>query len=299
MSCSNAKSRRLARLYGQGVDLYHGLFGHKGDQNDRKLARQLWWQGAREGCTDAMLMLGATSGRPAHCHYWYMKAASKGNTVAMHNLGDDYSQSGDWQQANHWFMQAASRGDGAASYSLAFNFQYGRGQPIDLEQARYWYRRAATKGHPYAMYSLSRLLEGGTPAEQRAAREWLKMGVSYRDRDSVLHFVLRYVPKTRRGIEWLVLACTMRHVTAIYWLVREIEQGRIVLSGEVTLQDLRDLVITLSKPDPHPCPLDGMYTHKNHWCMTYPMTNELLPPWEGTGSKPLVVSFTREELMLS
>lgn len=300
MSCFNtAKTRRLARLCDLGIAYYYG-FGSTGEckRVDKNHARQLWLQGASQGCTDAMNMLAGICEQPKESRNWYEAAARKGSATAMHALGNIHALAGEWQQANAYFLQAAQLGLDVAMYDLAFNIQHGRGQSQDLALAGYWYRRAATKGHTWAIYCLARLLESGSPAERKASREWLKRGVSYRHQASVMRFALLEANKGHRGIPWLELACTMHHATALSWLVREVEQGRLVLQGEVTCSELRTLIAELSSLPDDLLPQERCFLPADFWAEVRPLPDEQLPAWELVHNRPLSIHFTREDLML-
>jgi hypothetical protein len=291
MSCfDTARARRLDRLYKLGIEYYYG-FGSSCErkQIDKSHARQLWLQGASEGCVDAMNMLAGTRDHPKDRLDWYEAAARKGSTAAMQALGDIYSLAGEWQQANVYFLQAAQSGSDSAMYSLAFNIQHGRGQRLDLVLAIYWYRRAATRGHAWAIYCLARLLESGSPAEQKASREWLKKGVSLRHKASVMRFALQEARRGKRGIQLLEMGCMMRHVTALSWLVREVEQGRLALRGEVTCSQLRTLITELSSLPDDLLPEERYFLPADYWAEITPMIDEQLPAWPLVQNRPLAI----------
>lgn len=300
MSCfDKAKKRRLESLCNFGIEYYYG-FGSSCErkQIDKNHARQLWLRGAREGCTNAMNMLAGTSEQPICSRDWYETAARKGSATAMRALGDLYSLAGEWQQANAYFLQAAQSGSDSAMYSLAFNIQHGRGQSQDLALAIYWYRRAATRGHTWAIYCLARLLESGSPAERKASREWLKKGVSLRHKASVMRFALQEAAKGKRGIQWLEMACMMRHVTALSWLVREVEQGRLALQGEVTCSQLRTLITELSSLPDDRLPEERYFLPADYWAEINPICDEQLPTWPLVHNKPLPIYLSLDWLMI-
>ncbi|MFM5167206.1 tetratricopeptide repeat protein [Aeromonas veronii] len=291
MSCfDKAKRRRLARLCNLGIEFYYGVgSSNERKQIDKNHARQLWLQGASEGCADAMNMLAGTSEHPMEGRHWYETAAQQGSAIAMCALGDIHSLAGEWEQANACFLQAAQSGSDSAMYSLAFNIQHGRGGRQGERLAMYWYRRAATRGHTWAIYCLARLLESGSPAEQKASREWLKKGVSLRHKASVMCFALLEAKKGKRGIQWLEMACVMRHVTAISWLVREVEQGRLALRGGVTCCQLRTLIAELSSLPDDLLPEERCFLPSDYWAEITPMIDQQLPAWPLVQNRPLSI----------
>ncbi len=299
MSCfDKAKTRRLAHLCNLGIEFYYG-FGSSCEckQIDKNRARQLWLQGASEGCTDAMNMLAGTSKQPMDGRNWHEVAARQGNAMAMCALGDIYSLAGEWEQANACFLQAAQSGSDSAMYALAFNSQHGRGMSQDVALAIYWYRRAAIRGHAWAIYCLARLLESGSPAEQKASREWFKKGVSLRHKASVMRFtLLEAQKKSKRGIQWLEMACTMRHVTALAWLVREATERRLELQGEVTIAHLQALINELSSIDDELLPEERCYLPEDYWAEIRPVMDEALPVWQWENHRPLIVTLSYDAL---
>lgn len=299
MSCSDkAKKRRLARLCNLGIEFYYGVGSPcERKQIDKNHARQLWLQGANEGCADAMNMLAGTSEHPMEGRHWYEAAARQGSAIAMCALGDIHSLAGEWEQANACFLQAAQSGSDSAMYSLAFNIQHGRGLSQDLALAIYWYRRAATRGHAWATYCLARLLESGAPAEQKASSEWLKKGVSLRHKASVMRFALLEAQKKgKRGIQWLEMACTMRHVTALAWWVREETEGRLELQGEVTIAHLQALINELSSIDDELLPEERCYLPEDYWAEIRPVMDESLPVWQWENHRPLIITLSYDAL---
>lgn len=87
---------------------------------------------------------------------WYLKAADKGVTAAMHNLGLLYlAGSGvykDERKALEYFKQAAEKGNFASMRKLAFAYLNGEGVVKDYAEAQKWLLKAAEEDDmsPYA-----------------------------------------------------------------------------------------------------------------------------------------------------
>ncbi|MBW3796651.1 hypothetical protein GPK29_18100 [Aeromonas hydrophila] len=160
----------------------------------------------------------------------------------------------------------------------------------------YWYRRAATRGHTWAIYCLARLLESGSSAEQKASREWLKKGVSLQHKASVMRFALLEAKKGKRGIQWLEMACTMRYITALTWLVREATEGRLELQGEVTIAHLQSLINELPSIADELLPEEYCYLPEDYWAEIRPVMDESLPVWQWENHRPLMVTLSYDAL---
>lgn len=78
---------------------------------------------------------------------WYLKAADKGVTAAMHNLGLLYlAGSGvykDEQKAIEYFKQAAEKGNYSSMRKLAFAYLNGEGVVKDYAEAQMWLLKSA------------------------------------------------------------------------------------------------------------------------------------------------------------
>jgi len=129
---------------------------------------------------------------------WFHKAAEKGNTRALNNLGlmynwgpiqdgeqiEDsgwafYGRPKDYVQAAQWYMKAAQQGDTFAQRQLGEMSALGLGTPKDVVTAYLWFNLAATKNDSnggIARRNRDRLEKLMTPAQvaeaQRMSRAW-------------------------------------------------------------------------------------------------------------------------------
>lgn len=79
------------------------------------------------------------------------RAASGGNRIAMHDLGNyhAYGQGGltaDISEAMKWFTKAAERGVVDSQFNVAFLSEGNEGVPADVDTALFWYHVAARQG---------------------------------------------------------------------------------------------------------------------------------------------------------
>lgn len=99
-------------------------------------------------------------------HYWYKKAAEKGNAQAQTNYGCIYyngsgSYAKDYQTASIWFLKAAEQGEVQAQRLLGYMYQYTLGVPQDYDKAYYWSSLAAKHGDAQAQNNLGFLYMNG------------------------------------------------------------------------------------------------------------------------------------------
>ncbi len=132
--------------------------------------------------------------------YWYEKAAAKGYTLALFELGNAYFHGEDipinkteafkWYQkaapyyteaqymlglmyyegmgiakdynmAAYWYRKAADQGNADAQNNLGDKYEKGHGIPLDLAKAFEWYERAALQGNSYGEFNLGVMYELG------------------------------------------------------------------------------------------------------------------------------------------
>jgi hypothetical protein len=89
------------------------------------------------------------------------KAADRGDTNAMYQLGNIAAQQGNNVEAIRWFKSASDRGNAKASNALAFMYDDGRGVPQNFEQASKLYLKAIRKGDPFAMINRGNMFAQG------------------------------------------------------------------------------------------------------------------------------------------
>lgn len=101
---------------------------------------------------------------------WFLKAADKGNTRAMHVIGYSY-QTGqmvqqDYQQAMQWYLKAADKGNTDAMITIGYLYEIGQIVQQDYQQAMKWYLKSADKGNSYAMIRIGSLYKKGLGVKQ-------------------------------------------------------------------------------------------------------------------------------------
>ena len=83
---------------------------------------------------------------------WYRRAAERGHTKAMHNLGVILAAGGtkvDFASAADWFREAAERNLADSQYNLAVMYESGRG--VDVNLAATEFPQAALEYHDTVM----------------------------------------------------------------------------------------------------------------------------------------------------
>lgn len=99
---------------------------------------------------------------PGEAVYWYGLAARDGDAKAFTNLGLLLARgqgvpNADLDDAALLWWAAASRGETVAMFNLGTLWENGIGVVADLAKAKAWYQRAAAKGDPEAQAALKRL----------------------------------------------------------------------------------------------------------------------------------------------
>ena len=96
---------------------------------------------------------------------WFKKAAAKGNVEATRYMGNMYyfeEATEDYAHALQWYLKAATAGSTDAMASIGTLYQFGG---VNLEknekEALAWYMKAVTKGSGAAMYNIGIMYEAG------------------------------------------------------------------------------------------------------------------------------------------
>ena len=97
---------------------------------------------------------------------YYRKAADKGNTDSMVDLGSIYSDGKngvekDVQKAIYWYTEAANLGAAPAMDALAWMYGYGSDVEKDDGKAHYWLEKAANNGFTLSMLTLGQRYRDG------------------------------------------------------------------------------------------------------------------------------------------
>jgi TPR repeat protein len=124
----------------------------------------------------------------------YRRAASRGSTAAMVNLGLHYINgkvvTQDLGQAARYFKMAADRGNPRGMVYWAVCLRQGKGVPIDLKGARALSHRAAEKGDVMGQAGYARMCqigEGG-PVDSRAAYRYYALAARQEDTNAMMRF---------------------------------------------------------------------------------------------------------------
>jgi len=117
-------------------------------------------------------------------------AATRGNAVAMINLGDLYSH-GQGVPRNvaeglEWYRKAADAGSAFGMRVLGDKYLEGDGVPQSDAEAASWYRKAADRGDGHSMVNLGDFYEHGRAAPQSFAEAlaWYHKAVDRADGDA-------------------------------------------------------------------------------------------------------------------
>lgn len=123
----------------------------------------------------------------------------------------------DYARSARIFIPLAATGDPVAQAYLGFQFENGRGVPMNYTEAAMWYRRSAEQGYDPAQFSLGLLYNKGqgVPKNVVEAGKWLNLATAAspkpsrearaRIRDAVTTKMTRgEVAQSRaRALEWI------------------------------------------------------------------------------------------------
>jgi len=102
----------------------------------------------------------------------FCKIASASSRRALYQLGRAYAANKRWPEATAAYRKAADKGSTAAMVELGVMYGTGAGLPKDLEQARKLFERAAEGGNPSGVSNLA-AIGGGTSSDPAKARALL------------------------------------------------------------------------------------------------------------------------------
>lgn len=165
----------------------------------------------------------------AKAEEYYRKAAEKGDTDAMFELGllckyGAGERKPDLQEAMHWFEAAANLGDTEAMVELANCLQ---GQQL-LDNAAVWIEKALAADEPtaFGVLSIQCLYAPDVPGNKDKAYEFARKAVEANDSEGEYALGLCYLYGVgvdidfETGIEWLTLASNHTNVNAMIYLAR-------------------------------------------------------------------------------
>ena len=110
----------------------------------------------------------------AQAQVWYRRAADRGNTYAMQNLGFLLAAGTDgrtdYPAAIPWFRQAADFGVRDSQYNLAVILAWGMGTPRNPVEAYKWFTLAAKSGDQEAAAKRDEIARELSPADLTTAK---------------------------------------------------------------------------------------------------------------------------------
>lgn len=173
---------------------------------------------------------------------WYLKAAEKGNSRAMNNIGFAYSRGAgvtkNETKALEWYLKAAAKGNEVSMENVGINYYYGQGTDVNYAKAMEWYKKAAEKGNSNAMFRVGEMYKEGVGVTQdfSQAYEWYLKAAEKGDADAQFAIGDLYRFGHLEGgwpkvIEWFQLAAENDHATATYLL------GNFCYNGSVVQQN--------------------------------------------------------------
>jgi TPR repeat protein len=117
---------------------------------------------------------------------WYLKAAEKGNSRAMNNIGFAY-YNGEGVTANkakafEWYLKAAEKNNEVSMRNIAGLYRYGEGVTQSYDKAMEWYKKAAAHGNVPAMKDVGDLYRDAR--NYTAAAEWYLKAAEKEDADA-------------------------------------------------------------------------------------------------------------------
>lgn len=88
---------------------------------------------------------------------WLLKAAEKGLTFSMHNLGVAYyignGTDVNFEQSAFWFSKAAEQGFSLSQHNIAVMYLFGEGVDVDCDKAKRWLITASEDNSEYKDYA--------------------------------------------------------------------------------------------------------------------------------------------------
>ena len=109
---------------------------------------------------------------------WYKKSASQGYYLSMNNLGNEYYNQGDYEDANKWYKLAGEAGYDWGWYYLAYNYRKGNGVEKDDDKAMELYKRAYNIGGNAAGHSADLIgLIYDNRGDYEDANKWYELAV--------------------------------------------------------------------------------------------------------------------------
>jgi uncharacterized protein len=163
----------------------------------------------------------------------FCRVASSASRRALYELGRAYAANHQMSEAAAAYRKAADKGSTAAMVELGNLLMNGLGVPRDEEKARKLFERAANAGNPRAVANLAGLSgSGGTPSDPQKARAMLMKGAEANSAEAEYQLGMMYAEGTGGPKDDVAAramferAAAQGHPEALDWAGAFAEQGR-------------------------------------------------------------------------
>lgn len=179
----------------------------------------------------------------AEAKKWYEISASRGQPVAMYNLGLMYYHGRgvpqNYAEAFHWYKKAADRGMMEAHFNVGVMYAKGQGVAVDFMEAKKSYEKAAEKGSAPAMFNLSLMYfwGEGIPKDEGLAFQWTRKAAEKEMPMALFNLGVLYekgigtAPDKTQTFKYYLKASEKEVVEAMYYL------GLLYYNGEGVAQN--------------------------------------------------------------
>ncbi len=140
---------------------------------DQKKATMLYLNAAKAGDVYSQRELGINYlqfKNYEEAFYWLEKAANSNDAIAQREVANLYdrgqSVKKDLSKAFEYYKKAAFQGDTLAENQLGYYYQYGYGVEKDFNKAKYWYEKTMKKGDAYGISQIAYLYANGYGVER-------------------------------------------------------------------------------------------------------------------------------------
>ncbi len=136
----------------------------------------------------------------------------------QYQIGKEYYEQQDYDEAIKWFRKAAERGDAKGQNVLGVMYENGQGVPQDYAEAIKWFRKAAEQGDANGQNNLGIMYENGhgVPEDYAEAVRWYRKAAEQGDANGQLFLGTMY--DDGNGVP-------QDYVEAIKWYRKAAEQG--------------------------------------------------------------------------
>ncbi|MBR3451266.1 MAG: SEL1-like repeat protein [Muribaculaceae bacterium] len=136
----------------------------------------------------------------------------------QYQIGKEYYEQQDYDEAIKWFRKAAERGDAKGQNGLGIMYENGQGVPQDYAEAIKWYRKAAEQGDANGQNNLGAMCENGrgVPQDYTEAVRWYRKAAEQGDANGQNSLGIMYADG--QGVP-------QDYAEAIKWFRKAAEQG--------------------------------------------------------------------------